>query len=92
MQKKAHVRARLRAQTQTHVDRARPERTGGLPTTPASAKQLIARWVTSESGRPQMRWELRFRPRTSITRSRDADCLTAPASDRHGGSDGHHNL
>lgn len=90
MQNRAHVRARLRAQTQTHADRARRARTGGPPTTPTSAKQLIVRWIASESGRLEMRWEPRFRSPTSITRSRDAGCPTAPVSDRQEGPDGYH--
>jgi hypothetical protein len=67
MYEKAHVRAHPRARTQTHADRH--ARTNSLSARLAGREQLIARWVPSANGNPEIRWEPRVRFRTLMARS-----------------------
>jgi hypothetical protein len=71
MHDKAHVRLRAQARAETQLTGADRARTGFAATRPTGPGQLVARWVPSPNGRPQMRWERRFAPPTLITRTRD---------------------
>lgn len=70
MHNKAHVRLRAQARAETQLTGAHRARTGFTTPRPTGPGRLVARWVPSPNGRPEMRWERRFAPSILIPRTR----------------------
>ena len=82
MHDKAHVRLRTQARAETQLTGTHRAQTGFAASRATGPAQLVARWVPSPNGRPEMRWEWRFAPPTLIARTRTRGEAAARRLDR----------